>query len=50
MTAGNRKIARDSGAVEIIVKAINMHSNNTNLCLFGCVALGCLVYDKCKQQ
>ena len=46
----NRVEARTAGGIEVIVKALNTHIGNANVCEKGCAALLCMIYDNSKKH
>lgn len=45
----NQVAARNAGGIEAVVKVINEHIDDLNVCLSGCAALGSINDDECKQ-
>ena len=46
--AENRVMAGEAGGIETVVKAINIHINNVDVCGYGCSALWNMTVDNGK--
>ena len=50
MTDENRVKAGAAGGIEIVVKALNTHINNADVCFHGCAALMNMIFNNGKNS